>query len=132
MTTINTVTEDIKDMLENSESGLGLVFGTDLFIGVLPDSPNNVVILNDPGGMPQLRYGMERPSLQVFVRNKDYTSGYDLVKDIKYYLHEKNNETWNSTRYISIMNRSEIAFLGQDEKNRFEWSVNFLIHRTAT
>jgi len=132
MTTINQPSEDIKDMLESSESGLGLVFGTDLFINIEPNSPDNVVVLSDYAGIGQERYGMEMPNFQVTVRNNDQTTGYQLIKDIKYYLHEKCNELWNNTKYISIMNISDIGFLGQDSKNRFTWSTNFQIYRTAT
>lgn len=131
MTTINPPSEDIKDMLENSSTGLGLVAGTNLFLSIQPTAPNNVVTVIDSGGMYQLRYGMERPNLQILVRNNVYLTGYNLIKDIKYFLHEKNNEVWNSTRYISIIARSEIGLLGIDPKNRFEWSLNFQIHRTA-
>lgn len=129
---INPPSEDIKDMLEDSGSGLGLVAGTDLFLNIQPSSPNNVVVLVDSGGMNQLKYNMERPNIQILVRNNVYLTGYDLIKDIKYYLHEKRNgEIWGGTRYISILNRSEIGFLGVDAKNRFEWSLNFQIYRSG-
>jgi len=129
---INPPSEDIKDMLEDSSSGLGLVAGTDLFLNTQPSEPNNVVVLIDSGGMGQLQYNMERPNLQVIVRNNVYLTGYTLIKDIKYYLHEKRNgETRNGTRYISILCRSEIGFLRTDRKNRFEFSLNFQIHRSG-
>jgi len=131
MTIINPPSEDIKDMLESSGSGLGLVTGTDLFIAIMPPEPNNVVVIRDSGGMNQLKYGMERPSVQIVVRNNEYKAGYEIVKDIKYYLEGKNGEIWNGTNYISVINRSEIGFMGQDADNRFEWSVNFQIYRTA-
>ncbi len=131
MTIINPPSEDIKDMLESSESGLGLVTGTSLFIAIMPPSPNNAVVIRDSGGLSQLKYGMERPGIQIVVRNNVYKTGYDLIKDIKYYLNEKNGEIWNGANYISILNRSEIGFMGQDPDNRFEWSMNFQIYRTA-
>ena len=131
MTTINAPSEDIKDMLESSESGLGLVTGTDLFIAIMPPEPNNVVVIRDSVGFRQLQYGMERPSIQVVVRNNEYKLGYELIKNIKYYINDKNGETWNGTKYISIANSSDIGFMGQDADNRFEWSMNFQIHRTA-
>ena len=131
MTTINPPSEDVKYMLESSESGLGLIAGTDLFIGIMPPEPNNAVVIRDSGGMNQLKFDMERPSIQIVVRNNKYKTGYNLIKDIKYYLNEKNGEIWNGTNYISILTKSSIGFMGQDADNRFEWSLNFQIYRTA-
>jgi hypothetical protein len=131
MTTINPPSTDIVAMLEDSSSGLGLVLGTDLFINGKPTSPSNLVVVFDTGGMGQLRYGMERPNVQLLVRNTSYRTGYALAKDIKYFLHEKVNEIWNTARYIQILARTEINYLGKDSQNRFEFSLNFMIIRTA-
>jgi hypothetical protein len=133
MSSANAPSEDVKDMLEDSGSGLGLVFGTDLFIASMPDQPNNAVCLYDAGGAEQGQFAYEQPNIQVIVRNINYQTGYSLCRDIKYYLHqERNNETWNGTRYISISCRSDILTLGQDKKNRYEWSINFRIERSGT
>jgi hypothetical protein len=132
MSTANAPSFDIKDMLENSNSGLGLVFTTNMFLASLPSTPHNAVCIYDTGGMPQGQYAFEKPNIQIRIRNIDYAIGYALCRDIKYYLHQKrNNEIWNSTRYISIETRSDILFLGQDEKNRYEWTINFQVMRSG-
>lgn len=132
MSTANAPSEDIKDMLEDSGSGLGLVTGTDLFRASMPDQPNNAVCLYDTGGAEQGQWGHERPNMQVIVRNISYNAGYDLCRDIKYYLHQsRNGETWNATKYISISCRSDILYLGQDAKFRHQWSLNFRIDRSG-
>ncbi len=132
MSTANAPSEDIKDMLEDSGSGLGLVAGTDLFRIVQPTQPNNCVCLYDTGGGEQGQWGHEHLNVQLIVRNIDYQTGYDLCRDIKYYLHQvRNNETWNGTRYISISCRSDILSLGQDEKNRYQFSLNFRVERSG-
>ncbi len=46
---MNIPSKDIKDMLEAS-SALNLVFGTNLFIGQLPDKPRNCVSIVDTSG----------------------------------------------------------------------------------
>jgi len=120
--------EDVKDMLV---SGLSYVFGTDLFKASMPKTPNDCVCLFDTGGVPKEQYGYEKPNLQVLLRNKDYDEGYAALRDIKYFLDEKNGETWNSTKYIIIRTRSDILYLGQDDKNRYQWSLNFQIHRSG-
>jgi len=130
--TANPSSQDIKDMLVSSSSGLGVVFGTDLFIASLPDSPNVCTVITDTGGNDQGQYGYEYPRIQIIHRNTDYITGYDFMRDIKYYLHlERNNETWNGTRYIQIAVRSDILFLGIDDKNRYQFSLNFQVQRSG-
>lgn len=129
--TANPPSEDIKDMIEDSSSGLSHVFGTDLFIASMPDTPDNCVCIYDTGGSPMGPFSYEAPNVQINVRNNAYQAGYDIARDLKYYLHHKENETWNSTRYILIDLRSDILFLGQDENNRYEWSMNFRIQRSG-
>ena len=127
--TANPPSEDVKDMLV---AGLGYVFGTDLFIASQPTSPNNCTLVSDTGGQGQEEYGLEKPNIQIMLRNNSYQSGYDLIRNIKYYLHDaRNNETWNGTKYILIACRSDILYLGQDEKNRYQWSLNFQIFRSG-
>ncbi len=128
--TANPPSIDIKDMLLTS--GLSLVFGTNLFVISLPPKVNNAVCIFDTGGQPQEQYGYEKPNIQLFVQNTDYVTGYALIRDIKYFLNQKNNELWNGTQYIIIQTRSDILYLGQDEKNRYQWSLNFQIHRSGT
>jgi len=132
MSTSNPSSIDVKDMLVNSGSGLGLVFGTNLFIASMPDSPNTCSVLVDTGGREQGQFGYEYPTLQILHRNTNYQIGYNLLRDIKYYLHHaRNNETWNGTRYIDISTRSDILYLGQDDKNRYQFSLNFQIQRSG-
>ncbi len=130
MSTANASTEDLKDLLEES-GGIGLVFGTDLFIASMPEEPDDCVCLYDTGGIAQGQHGFERPSVQVRLRSAEYRIGYDLIRDIKYYLHLNNGGVINGTRYISIEVKSEILFLGQDDKNRYLFTLNFQIHRSG-
>lgn len=128
----NSPSTDIKDMLEESGSGLGLVFGTNLFIASMPDSPNVCSVIVDTGGGDQGEYGYEFPSVQILHRNVDYSVGYAFMRDVKYRLHySRNNEIWNGTRYIKIAVRSDILYLGQDDKNRYQFSLNFRVERSG-
>jgi hypothetical protein len=103
-----------------------------MFLASLPGTPHNAVCIYDTGGMPQGQYAFERPNIQIRVRNTVYSTGYALCRDIKYYLHQKRHgENWNGTTYISIETRSDILFLGQDEKNRYEWTINFQVMRSG-
>lgn len=131
--TANAPSVDIKDMLEDSGSGLGVVFGTNLFIASMPGSPNVCTVIVDTGGYDQGQYGYEYPAVQILHRSMDYITGHAFMRDVKYYLHlVRNNEIWNSTRYIQIATRSDILYLGQDDKNRYQFSLNFQTQRSGT
>ena len=70
--------------------------------------------------------------MQVKVRNKDYQTGYNLCRDIKYYLQDAfNNQEINGTRYIRIYCISDILYLKQDDLKRYTWSINFSAERSG-
>lgn len=129
----NPASEDIKDLLILSSSGLDLIYETNLFISVLPDSPDECVGIFDSGGLtPEVNYTYEYCDLQIRVRGNIfcYKNSYILAKNISSYLHGKTERTINLTRYILIKMITEPVFLGLDENKRPLFSINFLIHRT--
>ena len=131
---MNAVGEDIKDMLEDSSSGLGLTFGTDLFIAREPTKPDQCVTIFDTGGLPnQLTLGMEGnyyyPSIQIRVRSNSYTDGWELIQNIMISLHGRGQETWNGTLYSIIKQSSGPALLDWDDNNRPRFVVNFDLQR---
>lgn len=128
---MNAASEDIKDMLI-SISGLGLTFGQNLFIGREPTPKNTVTIFDYPGYPPQLTLSNEQyeyPSVQVRVKNSDYTKGWQLIEKIKDALHGRAQETWNGTLYSVIRCSSGPAFLEWDENGMVKFVVNFNINR---
>lgn len=130
---MNPPSEDAKDMLE-AESSLGLEFGTNLFIGEVPEGPDELVALFDPPGQDEeANYVYERPSLQARIRGEKgaYQAAYALAESVKNLLKTVSNDTWNSTRYVQIWVQGTINWLGYDKNHRPEFSVNFRIHRTT-
>ncbi len=131
---MNPVTVDIKDMLED-ESGLGLVFATNLFIGREPTTPDNCVTLYDPpGGRVGLTLDAKRErylynDLQVRVRNNSYVTGWEVAEEIMDYLHGWANEEYNGTYYAFIQCITPPELLEWDENNRAVFIVNFQIQR---
>ena len=130
---MNAPSEDIKDMLV-ANSDLGLVFGTNLFIGFEPAKPDSCVTLFDvPGFSPELvlsgQSTYEYPSLSVRVSSKDQKVGYALAQKIKDALHGVGPETWNSTLYTVIYCTSGPALLDRDENGRFRFIINFNTQR---
>lgn len=132
---MNSSSVDIADLLE-SESSLGLIFNTNLFIGKEPATPINcVTIFDTPGSAPQINLGGKSdsnvffPSIQIRVRNSSYLDGYDLINRIQWFLHANINETVNSTLYQLIKCAQEPFLLDWDEKDRARFVCNFDITR---
>lgn len=132
---MNAPSVDIKDILLD-DSSLGLTFGTDLFIGKEPSTPNNTVTIYDtPGGPDQLLLSSEKyeyPSIQIRVRNTNYLDGWSLISLIKNALHGRANETWNSTLYTVIYCLNGPAMLDWDDNGRVRFVVNFNLQRRET
>ena len=60
-------------------SGIGTI-GADIFLGRLPDSPDNVVALFPTGGFPQdLPLPDVRMTVQVLVRDESYRAAYERI-----------------------------------------------------
>lgn len=126
---MNPFSVDAKDMLE-ADTDLTLVFGTDLFIGTEPIEPDDTVTLYDTyGGAPDPKFDYENPTLQVQIRNRSYATGWGIGHTIKVSLHNRYEETWNSTRYLAIFGTSDVFFIGRDEHDRFLFTVNFRAQR---
>lgn len=130
---MNPASEDIKDMLEDSGSGTGLTFATDLFIAQMPSSPDKCVCVYDTAGESPGYNDYYKLGIQIVVRGdkEAYLDAYDLANTIQVYLHEKNNETWNSTRYIGVWGEGDILFMGWDDNQRPMFSINFRVHRSG-
>lgn len=127
--------EDIKDILE-ADSGLGLTFAVNLFIGQEPPEPNDCVTIFDTPGYPPLLTLTQRddpeyyrPSVQIRVRNKNYLTGWNLIDAIKVALHGRNHETWGGTSYTLIACVGEPALLDWDESNRARFVTTFDLQR---
>lgn len=136
---MNSPSKDIKDLLEDSGSGIDLVYAENLFCNLVPDvgvdNILTVTVLDSPGDSPYPGTAVyDRPGIMVYVRGvaNGYTAAYEMAADISTYLHNKHNETINSTRYISIFRVGDINWLGFDENQRPMFSINFAIQRTTT
>lgn len=130
---MNPGSEDVKDMLE-AESSLGLTHLTNLFISREPTTPSNCVTLYDTQGRPpQLTLNRDEKyyyeGLQIRVRNKDYSTGWALIRAIQNSLHGRALETWNETVYTLIFVTSGPALIGYDESNRVILTINFELQR---
>lgn len=129
---MNAPSIDTAEMLD-AESGLNLVYGTNLYAGREPASPADVVTIFDvAGGAPQITFDnqkFENVAIQVRVRNVDYETGYALAENIKDSLHARAQETWNGTLYSVVYCTSGPFLLDYDKKQRPRFIINFNIKR---
>lgn len=102
--------------------------GADLFLGLMPDQPDNCIVLFEyAGSPPDLHWNGEYPGLQVRVRNKSYAAGRAKIGEVVKELHGLHEQVLNGTRYLLIKARGSPEVLQRDANNRIEFFVNFEI-----
>lgn len=111
----------IKDMLVTA--GVG-TFGTDLFVGIQPATPDACVTLFDSGGRnPDPKHAHDEPSVQAMVRSAvdDYEGGWAKAQAVKDAL--LGAPVTGDVR--GVLMRGDVNHLGRDDQARHEWSLNF-------
>ncbi len=129
--------------------------GTDIFLGQMPDQPDNCIALFEyAGSPPDLHWNGEYPGLQVRVRNKSYAAARTKIGEIMNELHGLYEQTLSDgsggdgkpgddegvkgegeeeptpatgTRYLLIKARGSPEILKRDASNRVELVLNFEI-----
>ena len=129
---MNSVAEDIKDILEAESLGMD---ADNLFVGRMPDKPDECVVLYDTTTQPpQLTLaeegaGLNYDSFQVQVRDTGYQGCWTLIKSIQDALHGRAAETWNGTLYTAIYCSAGPAFMEWDKNSRVHFIMNFNVMR---
>lgn len=112
-------------------SQTGYVRGRELFTGRMPDSPSEAIAFSDTGGVAPMNVfdgkASRQPTLQVMVRAKalDYIGARILIDTVFDVLHCKTNITANGLLYKSVNAMQEPIWLGYDDSERPQWSLNF-------
>ena len=102
--------------------------GTDIFLGLMPDQPDNCIALFEyAGSPPDLHWNGEYPGLQVRVRNKSYAAARTKIGEAMTALHGLHEQMLSGTRYLLIKARGSPEVLKRDNNNRIELFVNFEI-----
>lgn len=116
---------DIKSLLTSVSS--------DIFLGDLPDTPDDCLALYQSGGQDAVHLlgaGVdethETPTFQVRIRNTSYATANTKAESVKDILDGLVNQTINSNVYISIYMQGDINSLGRDDRNRINLTVNFI------
>jgi len=106
---------------------------TGVYKGFMPDQPDNIVALFEYAGEPmELTMGdddpvLERPGLQVRVRDTSYPAGRAKIGQIVDFLHGLSEVVVNGTRYLLIRANQSPESLGLDANNRSEFVCNFSV-----
>ena len=105
--------------------GIGTL-GDNLFLGLMPDKPDNCIALFQyAGSPPDLHWPGEYPGLQVRVRDKSYPAGKTKIEQIMRVLHGLHETVLGDTRYLLVKARGSPEVLKRDANNRVELFVNF-------
>ena len=101
---------------------------SNVYLGSMPNSPDNAVGIYSTGGFPRDLSGtmVEEPTFMVKVRNTSYATGEALCSTIKDLLHGVDNETiTGGGHFLLIAQMGDTNDIGRDESNRQEWTINF-------
>lgn len=118
----------MQEMLEAIGSKLS---GT-IQYGQMPDEPDNVTTLNFYGGnTPTRSLGKAKPTvrepyIQVRVRNKSY---FNCISTIEKHIEvlEAISGEYGKKTITKLTQTGDIIPLGRDSKNRYEFTINFII-----
>lgn len=124
---------DIKDVLE--DASIGTFADTDdwgIFIGAMPDMPDNCISIIVTGEEPASMYYSRTvgdtyyPVFQILVRGLVFTTTYAKAMAIHTALNKKHHWTTDDgTFYGTVTARHQPIPIGQDDKKRFRFTLNF-------
>ena len=107
--------------------GIGTL-GANVFLGLMPDQPDNCIALFEyAGSPPDLHWDGEYPRLQVRVRDKSYAAARAKIGTVAALLHGLHEQVLSDTRYLLIKALGSPEVLKRDNNNRVELFVNFEI-----
>jgi hypothetical protein len=132
------MTSPARDINQLLSGTLGLIGGTNLFYGQLPEEntargiPHQCVALYDTGGVfANPRWDRDEINLQIIIRSAldDYDSGYNLAYSIKNSLLGRETVTINGSLYSQFVLEGDINALGFDTSGRARFTLRFRIVR---
>ena len=129
------VTEELASVIVTN--GLGTL-GTDLFLHVAPNEPDDLVVLveyagDDPEYIQEtVDVHLEAPRIQVGVRNTSANLARAKAEDIYRALMRIRNESIQGTRYMWCRPVDTPSLVGRDDSNRFLVTVNFRVKKELT
>lgn len=107
--------------------------GTDLFLGLMPNSPDECVAIYEYSGAAPLEVlvdddaTLERPSVQVMTRagRNDYPTARALMIEVRDALSAITDETISGVRFLRVQPLTSINALGVDDNERPRFTLSF-------
>jgi hypothetical protein len=124
--------EALADQLQTD--GVATV-ATNLFIGLMPDSPDDCIAIYEYAGSPPIEVltdndaTLERPSVQVITRagRNDYPTARTLIENARNSLTNITDSTISGVRFLRVNQISSINALGVDDNDRPRFSLSLQI-----
>ncbi len=117
--------------------GIGNTSGAsvNVFAGKYPDTPDNIVAVLGLEGGQQPNSNVREfiyPRFQVVIRNTDYDTGASKFQAVRTALHVLIGADFAHHKVLRCHVQSDGGPIGQDDKDRYEWSINFYAQARAT
>lgn len=138
---MNAVTIDVKDKLVALGQGTYAtqnVSGWNIYIGLMPDTPNQVIVLYDsPAPKPLIVANNSIPDFlqspfSVQVRAGDYEDAHAKARAVKDALQRIGRFTVGAVSYKNIIMQTDPHHLGYDGRQRSVWVFNGVAYREDT
>lgn len=122
----------VEDLAGYADTNTSLTLGTDLFIGMMPESPSNCVGVFENSGAPGMytmgSYNLprfERPQFQFIVRNSSYSTGRTLADSLYRLFTAIANQTINGHLYYRVEALGTPDVMDRDLNKRVLFTCNF-------
>lgn len=131
---MSAVADDLASYLQDwglvNLTGIGT---RDVFKDDMGDEPSSAVLITKGGGLAAQRShdlrSVMNQGVVIVVRDDVYVDGDQRAQDIYDALLEISNTSANGNRLIGANPLGDITYIGRDERDRFKWSMNFVIKR---
>jgi len=125
----------LEALADKLQSASVATVATDLFIGLMPSSPDDCIAIYEYAGSPPLEVlvdndaTLERPSVQVITRaaRNDYPTARTLIENARDALTGITDETIDGVRFLRVNQISSINALGVDDNDRPRFSLSLQI-----
>ena len=128
--TKRSIAQDIANFLSTNDFG---TLGTDIFMFVWgKDQEEQLLILETPGFEAELQESLERLSFQILYRGKKSKSAlesYEKIRAVYEFLNIQLNVIIDGTCYPQFNPLAPPAGIGQDDEDRFIFSMNYSTYR---
>jgi hypothetical protein len=107
--------------------------GTNLFLSLMPESPDNCMAVYENSGAPPLyTFGatrLVRPEMQIYVRNTSYEQGRSDCQEVFEIFVDLTETTVNDKVYHRVEPNGSPGLISRDDNGRCLFSMNFAVVR---